>query len=201
MSENTGAGSEVKVSPEVKDLFDLRIKAAGGIIREPKKYDLPNDYDTSKLSGVDRTYADTFIRKATDYLSFPSFYVASNDRARDKFKANLQRQMEKVYGERGVKELNVLWQRNKLRSNNLNYLVVVSEFAETANIPQGLVKNLLDSIDETLIYEMGTKMEELSQEQKDSKTSKMLGPEEKIQQAEKISDNLVKILRFMGKKS
>lgn len=202
MSENGGVDSkEVKVSPEVKDLFDLRIKAAGGVIREPKKYDLPEEYDTSGVVEEDRPRVDYFIKKAEQYLSFPSFYVGFSDPARDKLKANMVRQMEKVYGEKGVEEFKILWDQNKLRNNRLRPLVIVSDIAESAKIPPVLVENLMNSVQETLTFEMGKELKGMSEEEKASRLDKTVEPEEKIQQAEKISDNLAEVLRFLGKKS
>lgn len=201
MSENTGAGSEVKVSPEVRDLFNLRIKAAGGVIREPKKYDLPEEYDTSSVAEEDRPRVDYFIKKAEQYLSFPSFYVGFSDPSRDKFKANLERQMKKVYGERGVEEFKILWDQNKLRNNRLRPLVIVSDIAESAKIPPVLVENLMNSVQETLTFEMGKELKGMSEEERASRLDKTVEPEEKIRQADKISDSLAEVLIFLGKKS
>ncbi len=178
----------------VQDFYESKIKEMGGTITPPKEYDLPQEYDLTNIPEDERPIVNFAIKKSVEFLGMPVVMDNLSESERLQIRSSSEDEILEKHGEQAKEEFKKMWGSNRMRSNNLNYLIPFKDFADSGWISnKNLVEKLFSEIKAIMPYEVDKYVEI-------DPNVKTLSPEARKEKIEEISDTLASLLQSMGKK-
>lgn len=179
----------IGIPPDVKEHFEAVIRKSGAEIIPPKEYVIPDDYEFQNIKEGGKTYVNKAINVLKDYLTCP--IISDNFSSHEQRRAWRASTYKSVLENEGIEradQFDSYLKYNKMKRNKISGVFGYTDILEDyTDLPEELANNLMSAIRDTLPNEKADPME---------------GPTtpEKIEKVNKISDAVVDVLNYFGKK-